>query len=117
MGLGHYTPYHTPTPFPRLLMHTTFENSDVITEPMQTRIGHWHLQCWLDKYPEFGVAFAMAIHRGLGPKTTIGNISEENVRDILIGGMGFKPKYAKGVLALLGLYDRTESVIISGNPI
>jgi len=117
MGLGHYTPYHTPTPFPRLLMHTTFQNSDVITEPMQTRIGHWHLRCWLDKYPEFGVAFAMAIHRGLGPKTTIGNISEENVRDILIGGMGFKPKYAKGVLALLGLYDRTESVIISGNPI
>jgi len=111
LPLGHsaaHTIGDVPVLFPRLLvvsftMHNTTQTQIL---PMPLRCGMWHRRCWLNMNQNEALAFAMITHMRLGQDAATSDFSSEHVHCTLIDAMQFQPKFAHGLLALLGLHFR-----------
>ena len=82
---------------PHPLSSTLFGNS---------RIGHWHVGSWLMAHPLEGLAVTMGLRDRLGDMCLYNNTSAELIERLLKHNMQFVPTPHKGLLALMGLYDR-----------
>ena len=83
---------------PHPLSPTLFGNS---------RIGHWHVGTWLMTHPLEGLAFTMGLQNRLGAMCIYNNTTAELIEHILKQQSAPPlPPQHKGLLALMGLYDR-----------
>jgi len=71
------------------------------------RIGHWHESSWVHVHPEHGLAVAMGQHDRLGAHSPLMSSPSELIHRYLQDDMHFMANHSAGLLALLGLHDKS----------